>query len=102
MADDPEFGEFWKLIHAEYELSKRLILEVAGHKQLMENSPEGKASIDVRENIVLPLLTIQQFALRKIQELKNQDNPDPKEIEVYEKIVTRSLFGNINASRNSA
>ena len=68
----------------------------------MENSPEGKASIDVRENIVLPLLTIQQFALRKIQELKNQDNPDPKEIEVYEKIVTRSLFGNINASRNSA
>jgi phosphoenolpyruvate carboxylase len=102
MADDPDFGEFWKLIHAEYELSKRLILEVAGHKQLMENSPEGKASIDVRENIVLPLLTIQQFALRKIQELKNQDNPDPKEIEVYEKIVTRSLFGNINASRNSA
>jgi len=102
MGEDEEFGDFWKLIHKEYQLSKRLILEVAGYTELMENSPEGKASIGVREKIVLPLLTIQQFALRKVQELKKQTNPDIKEIEVYEKIVTRSLFGNINASRNSA
>ena len=102
MAEDPEFGEFWKLIYKEYELTKRLILKVAGYTELMENSPEGKASIGIRENIVLPLLTIQQFALRRIQELKKQENPDLKEIEVFEKIVTRSLFGNINASRNSA
>jgi len=46
-------------------------------------------------------LTIQQYALKKIQELqKNPRNED--ELAVYEKIVTRSLFGNINASRNSA
>ncbi|AOW21562.1 phosphoenolpyruvate carboxylase [Urechidicola croceus] len=102
MANDPEFGDFWKIIYEEYKTTKRLILEVAGYSELMENSPEGKASIDIRENIVLPLLTIQQFALRKIQELKKQPNVDTKEIEVYEKIVTRSLFGNINASRNSA
>ena len=102
MADDPKFGEFWKLIYAEYELSKRLILEVAGHTELMQTSPEGKASIDIREQIVLPLLTIQQYALKKIQELKKQDHIDPEELDVYEKIVTRSLFGNINASRNSA
>jgi phosphoenolpyruvate carboxylase len=31
-----------------------------------------------------------------------QKNPDEKLIKVYEKIVTRSLFGNTNASRNSA
>ncbi len=102
MADDEEFGEFWKLIYKEYLLTKRLILEVAGHTQLMEASPEGKASIDVRENIVLPLLTIQQFALRKIQELRKQPKVDLEQLDIYEKIVTRSLFGNINASRNSA
>ncbi|MBV1888085.1 MAG: phosphoenolpyruvate carboxylase, partial [Urechidicola sp.] len=102
MADDKEFGNFWKLIYSEYELSKRLILEVAGHTKLMETSPEGKASIDVREKIVLPLLTIQQYALRKISELKKQPKVDLDQLEVYEKIVTRSLFGNINASRNSA
>ncbi len=102
MADDKEYGEFWKIIYQEYLLTKRLILEVAGYTELMENSPEGKASIDVREKIVLPLLTIQQYALRKIQELKKQPKIDTKQLEIYETIVTRSLFGNINASRNSA
>ncbi|WP_417290721.1 phosphoenolpyruvate carboxylase [Corallibacter sp.] len=102
MADDPEFGEFWKLIFAEYELSKRLILKLTGYKELMEEEPAGKASIDVRESIVLPLLTIQQFALKKIQELQKTNPDDKDQIEVFEKLVTRSLFGNINASRNSA
>ena len=68
----------------------------------MQEEPAGKASIAIRESIVLPLLTIQQYALKEIQKLQKQENIDPKELEVYEKIVTRSLFGNINASRNSA
>ena len=68
----------------------------------MENEPVGKASINVRESIVLPLLTIQQYALKKIQELENDEVKDNDEIEIYQKIVMRSLFGNINASRNSA
>jgi len=50
----------------------------------------------------LPLLTIQQYALKKIQELEKEDPRDEAQIETYEKIVMRSLFGNINASRNSA
>ncbi len=102
MADDPEFGSFWAIIYEEYQTTKRLILKLTGYKTLMEEEPAGKASIDVRESIVLPLLTIQQFALKKIQELKKSKEPDTNEIEVYEKLVTRSLFGNINASRNSA
>jgi phosphoenolpyruvate carboxylase len=67
----------------------------------MENFPVGKASIEIRESIVLPLLTIQQFALKKIQELQKSEE-NTAELEVYEKMVMRSLFGNINASRNSA
>ena len=68
----------------------------------MENEPVGKASIDVRESIVLPLLTIQQYALKKIQDLENEPIKDENKVAIFEKIVTRSLFGNINASRNSA
>ena len=102
MADDKEYGEFWKIIHQEYLTTKRLILKLSNYDVLMQNNPVGKASIDIRENIVLPLLTIQQFALRKIQELQKSDNVDLEELKVYEKMVTRSLFGNINASRNSA
>ena len=102
MANDEEFGEFWKIIYNEYLTTKRLILKLSDYKELMQNNPVGKASITIRENIVLPLLTIQQYALLKIQELQKNGKATPELIKTYEKMVTRSLFGNINASRNSA
>jgi phosphoenolpyruvate carboxylase len=101
MKNDPEFGEFWTIIHDEYKETRRLLLKLSGYKELMENYPDGWASIKVRENIVLPLLTIQQYALTKIRQIKSGKG-DEAMLETYEKIVTRSLFGNINASRNSA
>jgi phosphoenolpyruvate carboxylase len=102
MSKDEEFGAFWNIIHNEYLNTKKLLLKLTGYKELMENEPSGKASIEVRESIVLPLLTIQQYALKKIQELEKADIKDEEQIKIFEKIVTRSLFGNINASRNSA
>jgi phosphoenolpyruvate carboxylase len=101
MKEDKEFGEFWEIIHNEFLETKRLLLKISGYEELMENYPDGKASIKLREHIVLPLLTIQQYALNKIRLMKS-GNEDTALLEVYEKIVTRSLFGNINASRNSA
>ena len=101
MKNDPEYGEFWSLIYEEYKLTKKLILRLSGFNSLMENEPANKASIEIREKIVLPLITIQQFALRKIKEIENKKDKSG-DLEVYEKMVTRSLFGNINASRNSA
>ena len=94
MQNDPEYGAFWDQIYAEYQRSKKYLLKLTGQSELMENEPAGKASIMMREKIVLPLLTIQQYALGKLHQ-KGSD-------EILEKMVTRSLFGNINASRNSA
>ncbi|MDB9954402.1 phosphoenolpyruvate carboxylase [Flavobacteriaceae bacterium] len=102
MSEDPEYGEFWNVIYSEYITTKRLLLKLTGYDELMQEEPAGKASISVRESIVLPLLTIQQYALKKIQELEKEEPRDEAQIETYEKIVMRSLFGNINASRNSA
>lgn len=102
MKKDPEFGAFWQLIYDEFLETNRLLLKLSGFKELMENYPDSKASVAMREKIVLPLLTIQQFALLKIKELKETPEENAEKIAVYEKIVTRSLFGNINASRNSA
>lgn len=102
MSNDEEFGAFWDIIYNEYVSTKTLLLKLTGYKELMENEPSGRASIQVRESIVLPLLTIQQYALKKIQELEKAEVRDEALIQVFEKIVTRSLFGNINASRNSA
>jgi phosphoenolpyruvate carboxylase len=101
MKDDPEFGEFWEIIYNEFLETERLLLKISGYKELMENYPDGRASIKLREHIVVPLLTIQQYALNAIRQMKNGKKDDAL-MEVYEKIVTRSLFGNINAARNSA
>lgn len=95
MKNHPKFGEFWQILFNEYNLSKEMMFEITGFKTLMEEEPVGRKSVKIREKIVLPLLSIQQYALIKLQ--KNEGNK-----EALEKLVTRSLFGNINASRNSA
>ena len=97
ISKDKEYGEFWNMLHTEFLLTKKMLLDLSGQNELMEDQPAGKKSIDIREEIVLPLLTIQQFALMKIR--SNQSTSKQK---VYEKLILRSLFGNINASRNSA
>src|SRR6218665_823781 len=102
MKDDKEFGAFWQIIYNEFLETRRLLLKIAGHETLMENYPDGKASIDTREKIVIPLLAIQQYALQRLQVLNADENPNEDLIKTYEKIVTRSLFGNTNAARNSA
>ena len=100
MKDDQEFGDFWKIIFEEYQLTKKMLLKISGFKSLMENEPANKLSIQTREKIVLPLITIQQYSLQKIQKIISTG--ESKDLKTYQKIVTRSLFGNINASRNSA
>ncbi|MGB5981703.1 MAG: phosphoenolpyruvate carboxylase [Nonlabens sp.] len=99
MSKDPQYGEFWNLIFEEYKRSRKYMLKLSGLESLMANEPVGKASIAQREQIVLPLLTIQQFALGKLQGNKNLEQSQQ---DLLEKMVTRSLYGNINASRNSA
>nr|WP_288932051.1 phosphoenolpyruvate carboxylase [uncultured Allomuricauda sp.] len=95
MKEDPEFGDFWNILHDEFQLSKKMLLQISGLKILMEDEAVSRESVKIREKIVLPLLVIQQNALYHITQ-----NSEYKEL--YEKIVTRSLYGNINASRNSA
>tara|TARA_R110002153_G_scaffold7738_6_gene34498 strand:+ start:4810 stop:7356 length:2547 start_codon:yes stop_codon:yes gene_type:complete len=95
MKENEEYGAFWEILHAEYKLSTAMLLKLSGMEFLMQKEAISRESIKIRENIVLPLLVIQQYALQRIGE-----GTEYKEL--YEKIVTRSLYGNINASRNSA
>jgi phosphoenolpyruvate carboxylase len=95
MKDDTEFGAFWNILHDECVLSEKMLLQISGQKILMEKEAVSRESVKIREKIVLPLLVIQQNALYHITQ-----NSEFKAL--YEKIVTRSLYGNINASRNSA
>ena len=95
MAEDQAYNDFWNMLFDEYRLSKEMVLLISGYQALMEEEPVSQKSIAIRERIVLPLLAIQQYALQKIE-------MDAIHKPVYEKMVERSLYGNINASRNSA
>jgi phosphoenolpyruvate carboxylase len=98
MAADHKFGAFWSGLNDEFERTEKWVLKVSGQPELLSNNPGIKASIALRENIVLPLLVIQQYALIKLRE----ETLDDSQRGVLEKMVIRSLYGNINASRNSA
>ena len=96
--DDPTYGAIWELIKKEFDLTATLVLELSDSTQLMQDDRTARASIQMRDKIVLPLLTIQQYALHQLHEKET----DPAMKEVYEKLITRSMFGIINAARNSA
>lgn len=97
LANDPKFGRFWQQLCDEAELSKKMLMSISGSDQLIANNPVKKISTEFREQIIAPLLLIQQFAMDKVRKLEASDESR----HLYENLVRRSLAANINASRNS-
>jgi len=100
LSDDRQYGDIWNRIYDEYKLTEKYVLEISGKKELMGDYPVESLSIQMREKIVLPLLTIQQYAMAKIRDLDDKHAGD-EEKQIYQKLVMRCSFGIINAGRNS-
>jgi phosphoenolpyruvate carboxylase len=96
---DPVYGPLWSMLHDEFQLSVKMLLETSGAKDILEDAPIIKRSIALREEIVTPLLVIQQAML---QWHEAHPNATPQEVIRCEKLILRCFFGNINSSRNSA
>ncbi|MBC7508413.1 MAG: phosphoenolpyruvate carboxylase [Ferruginibacter sp.] len=101
LSKDPKYAEIWTIIYDEFNLTKLYILKISDKKELMSDYPVDQLSIAMRERIVMPLLTIQQFAIINIREIEDALIDSPLK-STYEKLVMRSSFGIINAGRNSA
>ena len=101
LSQDPRYGEIWNKIYKEYELTQRYIFQLSGKSELMADYPVEQLSVQMRERIVLPLTTIQQYAMTRIRQMEEQ-LAQPQHKETFEKLVIRSSFGIINAGRNSA
>jgi phosphoenolpyruvate carboxylase len=93
--DNPEYSEFWQMLFKEFECSVEKLKKIAGMDELLEDNPVTKASIEIRERIVLPLITIQQYAIQTILEKGSST-------EILDKLILRTMFGIINATRNAA
>ncbi len=97
LANDKEYGAFWKILYDEFKLSGDMLLKLSGLPGLMSNYLVEKRSIAIREKIVLPLVLIQHFALHKLQ---NEINAEKRQ--AYEKLAIRTVYGIVNAGRNLA
>ncbi len=99
MQSDKTFGKFWQRLASEAELTKRMLLTISEQNELLENDPVNRDSIKLREEIVRPLLVIQQYALMRLRELPDQQSAL---YSAYKKMVLKAMAANTNASRNSA
>ena len=88
-------------MYEEYELTIRYVLKLSGNTELMADYPVDQLSIAMRERIVMPLATIQQYALSKVRDMEEQLVVSPLK-DTYGKLAMRCSFGIINAGRNSA
>ena len=77
-------------------LTKKLLLDITGYKNLLDMDVVAQESIRMREEIILPLVVIQQYALSKIR-----SGATNTPINQLEKLIKKSLAANINASRNA-
>ncbi|HEU4471831.1 MAG TPA: phosphoenolpyruvate carboxylase, partial [Flavisolibacter sp.] len=98
LAGHPKYGEMWNMILDEYRLTEKYLFKLSGKDELMSAYPVDRLSIQMRERVVLPLTTIQQYALIRLRE---DEHLSPEKREVLERLVVRSSFGIINAGRNS-
>lgn len=95
LKENPKYGGFWELMFEEYQRSIKMLMEVSGMEHLLQDNPTSKQSIAIREKIVLPVITIQQYAIQSMLE-SGKDDP------VLQRLILRTMFAIINAARNAA
>ena len=72
LSKDEKYGEIWNMIYKEYVNTEKYLFQLTGKNELMAEYAIEQQSIGMREKIVLPLVTIQQFAISSIREMEKE------------------------------
>ena len=99
LADDPEYGDFWKLIRDEADRTRAGLLLLSEQEQLLDSEPMTRESIRMREEIVTPVLVIQQYALNALADASLRVADESRT--TLERMIIKSLATAVNASRNA-
>src|SRR5699024_5038638 len=82
MVDDVEVAErIFSDIKAEYELTKKLVLDITQQEELMDHQPNIKESVRLRNPLVDPLNLIQVQLLHQLRLLDDEDHEYTKLLE---------------------
>ena len=94
---DPKYKDFWQQIFNEHSLAKKYLLAVTGkNENFLHNDPVKERSIKMRDDITVPLVVLQQYALNCLRH-----NPNHQYKDLLATIIKKSLATNINANQNS-
>ncbi|WP_150467649.1 phosphoenolpyruvate carboxylase [Francisella sp. SYW-9] len=94
---DIKYSDFWQLIRNEHALAKEYLLAVTEkNENFLHANPVKERSIKLRDDITLPLVILQQYALYTLR-----NNPNHKHKDLLTTIIKKSLAANINANQNS-
>ena len=73
-ANRESFNNIFEIISSEYNLTKRLVLEITGKPRLLSDDPALQLSVDLRNRTIIPLGFLQVALLRR---LRGQDRQPP-------------------------
>jgi len=94
LGKDEEYGDLWNTINDENQQTQEMISSLLKNVG-WDDALASMHSIELRESVVLPLLIIQQYALMQLER-------EEGDVKTYERLIIRTLYGIINAARNSA
>ncbi|AFJ42749.1 phosphoenolpyruvate carboxylase [Francisella orientalis] len=97
ISKDPKYSAFWQQLFVEHQLAKKYLLAVTEKDEnFLHANPVKERSIKMRDDITLPLVILQQYALDCLRK-----NPNHKHKKLLKTIIKKSLAANINANQNS-
>ncbi|MBK2356248.1 phosphoenolpyruvate carboxylase [Francisella hispaniensis] len=97
ISKDPKYCALWQQLFDEHQLAKKYLLAVTEKDEnFLHANPVKERSIKMRDDITLPLVILQQYALDCLRK-----NPNHKHKKLLKTIIKKSLAANINANQNS-
>ena len=72
--DKERFERLFSQIAQEYQLTRDLVLKIAGHEQLLDGDPELQRSVQLRNGTIVPLGFLQVSLLKRLREHKKHSS----------------------------
>ena len=91
-------GKIFQTIKDEFELTRRMILTLTGHSELVDSDPLIQRSVKLRQPYVDPLNFIQVELLQRLQEISD---PDSEEAVAIQDAISVTINGIASALRNT-
>jgi len=102
LGENPTIGPLWRRIRDEAADVERCILRVSRQPFLLSNDPLVRASVKLREEIVLPLLVVVHDAFARYNEHRAAGSLDSPAAVDARRMALKGIAAVINATRNAA